>query len=389
MKSSSNFEHVKVKNRRPLFTNSEDNPHHARVAGSGVSQPERKRSRFNDSVFSNVQSKNSAKVKGIYSLTAKGSDKSIAPSKKESKQQPVCTQNDCPGPGFQVLLDNENQKKDIFDGPLNIMRKKCNKRTCISNLNKIDSDSKVTDILDDKSLRLLSVHSDHSSTNMKNDISKTDMSSQDSFTDMFGSPAASEIASFQNDRNLKRRGNLFSEFFEDDSQLAELDMSGIISSYNSVNSNMENASLHSDSSKVEINKTDCTASDNYSKSLHGKVNYLCNGINNLDTSKLSHMEKDTKIMGMLDDNEVLDNAQQQVQHNMNADDTNKQLHNSPTTMDTSEELFYGLSPHVESLIKKHKGIEKLYGMCSCFISSQNIMYSHLIDRHQKIQYGFK
>jgi hypothetical protein len=415
MKSSSNHNHAKIKNRRPLFTNNKNSTenvdiqhdqHQSRV--DGIVQPERKRSKIAYPIRSNFHGKNSSEVKPIsQSMTITAS--------KNVLQQPTCLETEGPRPGFEKeAIDS--------DGSLNVRRKRSNKRALSSDHDKTNSDRK--DILDDELLWLPTVknHDNSSTSNLRNnnlvdtyDID-TGMSSQDSFADLFASSTTntpvctpqssvpnSEVFSSQSDGNLKCGGNLFSDLFDDDdSKLAELDVSGIILSYSSSCKELENQKSQSDTCsemEMEINKTNSNTACNTYKSSHTEkdpkvinssdqkalqkvkandksVNTSVHnqGCNNSSTNKSSHAEKDLKILNMLDKRLPVQQVNTEYVKNV---DTNRQnqadisckstgnmkneLKNECQAKDTSEELFYGLPPKVGNLIKKHKGIEKLYG----------------------------
>ncbi|CAB4030456.1 Hypothetical predicted protein, partial [Paramuricea clavata] len=414
MKSSSNHNHVKIKNRRPLFTNNKNSTenvdiqhdqHQSRV--DGIVQPERKRSKIAYPIPSNFHGKNSSEVKPTNGLFSKPISQSMTiTASKNVQQQPTCLETEGPRPGFEKeAIDS--------DGSLNVRRKRSNKRALSSDHEKTNSDRK--DILDDELLWLPTVKNhDNCSTSKRNnnivdtyDID-TGMSSQDSFADLFASTTNtpvctpqssvpnSEVFSSQSDCNLKCGGNLFSDLFDDDdSKLAELDVSGIILSYSSSCKELESQKTQSDTCsemEMEINKTNSnTACKTYKSSHTEKDPKVINSSDqkalqkvkandkNVNTSvynqgcnNSSHAEKDLKTMNMLDKRLPV----QPVNTDVKNVDTNRQnqadisckstgnmkneLKNECQAKDTSEELFYGLPPKVGNLIKKHKGIEKLY-----------------------------
>jgi hypothetical protein len=378
MKSSSDENHVIIKNRRPLFTNNTraekvDNQHQPRV--HLTVQPERKRSRIDGPDSSNINGKNSFQGNQSSGFIDKATNQSmtVTSSEKQNVQQQTAPETVSLRPGFQNEAVN-------FEGSLNVRRKRSNKRilTITSDYDKANSNRK--DILDDESLWLPAFHDNNDShTNIGMDNHAIDtctgMSSQDSFTDLFASSTMSTPVSTTQSRiqheSSSSTGNSFSNLFNDDDdlKLAELDVSGIISSY------------HSASSKVEINKANSNTGSHKLAHAEKHMKIVMNTsdkslqINNKNTSmsdmhnpSLSKLleKKDQKITEQVDINteDVGGNIQNKQ------DSSNKTIRNIEDEMKngcqandvkTSDELFYGLPAKGGHLIKKHKGIEKLYG----------------------------
>lgn len=160
--------------------------------------------------------------------------------------------------------------------------------------------------------------------------------SQDSFSDLFASSTAStpggmpqsniensEVFSSLNMSTLKDNNDSILDFFDgNDSKLVELDVSGLISSYNSACKELENQ------------KKDSTLVD--------------------ESRKTSQQES-------ADIENVNTNMYNQLERSSTNDNFVNGTKNECQGGDESEKLFYGLPLNVESLIKKHKGINNLYG----------------------------
>ena len=385
MKSSLDGCHVKIKNRRPLFTSS-------KISGEKVDsqnelrddlfvQPERKRSRIDEPVSSNVCEKNSSDVNQGKDLIAKSINQSgtVTDNKTQNVQRTACTETQCLRPDFQrkVVLNSE--------GSLNVRRKRSNKRnlTVTSDCDKASSDRK--DILDDELLWLPTVSNNNDScTSMRMDGNHVidtcaGMFSQDSFTDLFASSTSTPLSTPQSNIQHSLRicsGNSFLEFLDDndDLKLAELDVSGIISSYNSACNKLEKQTLQSDNNdlmKVEIKTTKSSTAcktfklshvENNPKKISRNINTnVCDEVHNSSLNKLLH-ESDQKIRKQMDTIVGINIQNELDSSSKTIGNTNDEVKNGCQTNDpkTCDEQFYGLSSRVENMIKKHKGIEKLY-----------------------------
>ena len=340
MKSSSNLDHAKVKGkyRRPLF----DIPDEPRV--DGVVKPERKRSKIDEPGPSRDGETNAGVARPIKETLT------VATARLETGGNKT---------GLKQLAGNSNYSSEDqvnSDNFLNVKRKRFNKGISKSHDDKTYYDRK--DILDDKLLQLPAVEKiNYPSTKKRVEtqhVNDVDMSSQDSFTDLFASsatnspgnrlqssnPNSSQVALSQN-----AGGDPFSNFDDDDDfKLAELDMSGIISSYNSACTEIKNQERQSD--------TCCQLGVKIHEETSNKIH-----------EKENDDIKDSKIPVK----NIADKAIQQVNSdantaaNINTGHISNEIKNECETKDANVELFYGLPPHVGSLIKKHKGIEKLYG----------------------------
>ena len=376
MKSSSNHNHVKVKNRRPLFTNDKntaenvDIQHQSRV--DLVVQPERKRSRISDQISSNIDGNNSSEINRTNGLVGKSINQCMTITASEKLQE-------CPRAG----------------GSLNVRRKKFNKRTPKSDHDEANCNKK--DILDDELLWLSTVNNNDFSGTSKidNHVIVTGMSSQDSFTDLFASsttstPICTPKSSIQNSEVFSSQddGNLFSHFFYDvdDSKLAELDVSGIISSYKSSQEGLENQKSQSDTCsqmEVEMSRTNsntvCSTyklshAEQYPKIINKPLQRvkgnkhvntsMHNQVQNLTANESLHAEKDPKVIKQVETNVNDVGTISQNEPDISSKTTgniSEEMKSENQANDRSDELFYGLPSTVGNLIKKHKGIEKLYG----------------------------
>ena len=414
MKSSSDGSHVKIENRRPLFTSNKISAEKVDIQNEPrvhlVAQPERKRSRIHEPVSSNVYEKKCSDINQGKDFLTKpinqggtGTD-----NKTQNVKQTACTETQSLRPDFQrkVVLNSE--------GCLNVRRKRSNKRnlTVTSDYHKASSDRK--DILDDELLWLPTVsNSNDSCASMRMDDNRvvetcTDKFSQDSFTDLFASSTSTPLSTPQSNvqHSLQKcSGTSFLDLLDDDLKLAELDVSGIISSYNSAFYKLEKETLQAENNdlmNLEIKKTKSNTAcktfklsqvEKYPKIAMNTLDKpqindksvktnMCDEMYNSSLSKLLH-ESDQKVMKQVDTNVGI-NIQNELDSSSKTIGTvNDEMKNGCQANDTkaSDEQFYGLSLRVGSLIKKHKGIEKLYDWQNDCLNlpavrkQQNLIYS--------------
>ena len=393
MKSSSDGSHVKIENRRPLFTSNKISAEKVDIQNEPrvhlVAQPERKRSRIDDPVFSNVFEKNSSDVNQGKDLLAQSINQTVTESKTQNVKQTAGTETQSLRPSFQRNLVVNSECS------LNVRRKRSNKRNLpvTSDYDKASSDRK--DILDDELLWLPTVsNNDDICTGLRMGSHVTDtcsgLFSQNSFTDLFASSTSTPMSTPQcnlQQSSRKCSGSSFLDLLDDndDLKLAELDVSGIISSYNSACNKLEKQQLHSDENdfmkveikttkgntacktfelsdvekypKIAMNTLDKTQINN--KNLNTNV---CAEVHNSSLNRLLH-ESDQKVTKQLDTNVGINIQNELDISSKTVGNISDEMKNGCQAIDakTSDGLFYGLSSRVRSLIKKHKGIEKLYG----------------------------
>ena len=158
---------------------------------------------------------------------------------------------------------------------------------------------------------------------------------------------------------LETRGNKpglkqltgLSNFDDDDFELAEF-MSGI-SSYNSACTEMKNQ---------ECSQLGVKIHEETSNKMHEKEN------DDIKDSKIPVMNVADKAIQQVnyDAKSVDKNRQLNTAADINTGHISNEIKNECETKDANVELFYGLPAHVGSLIKKCKGIEKLYGKLLLF-----------------------
>ena len=244
------------------------------------------------------------------------------------------------GPGAQIETGIHDQDRVNTEGSLNVRRKRSSKRPHSTDKAGLRECIKK-DILEDK---LLSVNdNDDNSMGMVIDLKETCTS--DSFTSYFTPQASgnligtqqsslqnSEVPSSQIVGNLSCSRDLLADFFDDD-DIAGLDLSAIISSYNSQRKKEDRKSSHQgayNQLKVGMNKCVSVSYEN----LHSE-----------EVPRTKNVPSNPVRQGKTD--------------NENDDCTGH--NNDEIKSKNAEELFYGLPQSVGRLIKKHKGIEKLYG----------------------------
>lgn len=332
MKSSSHLDHAKMKYRRPLFE--------ARV--DGVVKHERKRSKIAEAGLSGGEETNARvgrPVEEILTVTT------------------ACPETGGNNPGLKQLAGNlnyPNEDKVNSDNFLNVKRKRVNRGISKSH---------------DELLQLPAVENINS-TNKRVEtrhVNDVDMASQDSFTDLFASSTtnspvdrlqSSNSNSSQVPLSQNTGSDLFSNFDDDDLELAELDISGIISSYNSTCMEIKNQKPQSET----CNQLGVKIHEETSKTMHEEEN------DNIKDSNIPVMNiaDDAIQQANSDHSKPVDKNKQLNTANIDTSHISREIKNGCETKDTNKELFYGLPSHVGSLIKKHKGIEKLYGKLLLF-----------------------
>ena len=332
MKSSPNRDHAKVKYRgQPRVEN--------------VAKPDRKRIKISDpSRF--LGDETNAVVARPLSETA------ACPETRDNEPEGPET-----GLGKAGNLNYPNEDKVHSDMSLNVKRKRFSKG--ISNFQDNKNETRAKDILDDELLQSPVVESiDSISTNERvesQQVKDVDMSSQDLFASpitnsLVDRPQSSNPNSSQVTLSQNSGSDLFSNFFddEDDLKLAEFDMSGIISSYNSTCIEIKDQ----ESQLGTCSQVDVKMHKETPKLLQQEESNSSIPVMNMACSTMQQVGSDVKPV---DENKPLNPGNVDTIHISNA------VKSECEAKDASEGLFYGLPPHVGSLIKKHKGIEKLYG----------------------------
>ena len=345
----------KFLNRRALFKNNAEDVSRVDV----IMQPDRKRSKIACPASANLQEDECVDTKRKNGLICKAANKTMA--KIPSQDQDALLGNEKP-PGPPCVQKADKTKSGRA---LNVQRKKSKKGTFTSSHGRT---SRPRDILDYEFMCLSNVENKCDTNTMeserisRNHTKDSCTSSQDSFTDLFASsPASSPINMKQcNAENLDlfsspnfntakcNAESIFDLSDVNDSKLAELDVSGLISSYNS------------DCQKVELPKIPqqnvCSPKhEEITSNDTSKDRLSYTGIDE-DLNFLNHVIPNKKNVStdILTGNQ-LDNSRK------NDDPMNIKIKNDCQAKETTNELFYGLPLYVGSLVTKHKGIEKLYG----------------------------
>lgn len=330
MKSSSNHNYSNSKNRRPLYTSPGHRGDDDIIQGIHVSHPLRKRSKIDYSNSPNLQ--DSSPLKKNNDAIFKSNNSEVigitSTEKLDDPQQAFCPETTCLTSGFQ---------QEYFGRCLNVRRKGYNFKTLMPDPYKSTCNGK--EIADDQYGK-----------NIDTCVKDNSMSSQASLPNVFASSTSASPVSplqiisqssemFSMLSESQRSDNLFSDFLDDsDSNFAELDVSGIVSSYNSASKDLENQ----EPKACSYNQTEVEVTEQLNVNSDNNTYNTCaskdpNGMNSPTAKQVGNFSKTAR--------EVC-----------------SEIKNKQQAKETNKELFYGLPLKVGNLIKKHKGIGKLYGM---------------------------